>query len=80
MRNQDEEMGFSGLTYELGLLIVESETNVGRTVYSFSLLDVGENAAKLEGIAIFLEAIRALQVEPEELSGGKGTCSTLHFI
>lgn len=61
-------------------MIVKSETDISGAVYSFSFLDIGENAAQFERVTIFLESIGAFQIEPEKLSGDVGTCSTLHFI
>jgi hypothetical protein len=57
-----------------------SEFDVGGPVESLALLDVGEDGAELEGVAVVVEAFGALEVEPQDLDGREGTFSTLHFI
>lgn len=54
-------------------ILLRSETHVGGSLNGFALLDLGEDVAQLEGVAVVLESVRALQVEPEDLCGGVRT-------
>ena len=62
------------------MCVNHSEFDVGGPVESLALLDVGEDGAELEGVAVVVKALGALEVEPEDLDGKRGTFSTLHLI
>ncbi len=50
------------------MIIKVSKPDVGRSIQSLSLLDVGENGAKLQRISVILESFRALEVKPKDLA------------
>lgn len=58
----------------------ESKFDIGGSVDAFSFFVLKEEVSYFDGVSVLVEAIGALEVEPEDLDRGLGTCSTLHFI